>query len=96
MPGLRSTSVAVERARAGRAAPDVSPSTDSVARAAAVFAPALAGRLGFALVGDLPPAVLAMEERRALEDLVARLGDPADEPPQENVASAGRATAEAR
>lgn len=76
MPGLRSTSVAVERVRGGWAAPDVSPSTDSVARAAAVFAPALARRLGLDLDGDLPPAAVAADERRALEDLVARLRDP--------------------
>ena len=59
----------------GRAAPDVSPSTDSVARAAARFAPALARRLGLDLEGDLPPAAVAADERRALEDLAARLRD---------------------
>jgi lipoyl(octanoyl) transferase len=76
MPGLRSTSVAVERARGGWAATDLSPSTDSVARAAAVFAPALARRLGLDLEGDLPPVAVAADERRALEDLAARLGHP--------------------
>ncbi len=75
MPGLRSTSVAVERARGGWAAPDVSPSTDSVARAAAVFAPALARRLGLDLVGDLPPAAEAAAERTALDALVEALSD---------------------
>jgi lipoyl(octanoyl) transferase len=73
MPGLRSTSVAAERARAGGAADGVAPSTDSVARAAAALAPALAGRLGFALAGDLPPAAVAAQERRRLEALVAGL-----------------------
>lgn len=74
MPGLRSTSVAAERARAGRAATPVAPSTDSVARAAAAFAPALASRLGVALAGDLPPAAVAADERRRLDALVEDLG----------------------
>jgi lipoyl(octanoyl) transferase len=54
-PGLRSTSIARERARAGisGADADAPPSTESVAEAAAAFAPALARRLGFELVGDL-------------------------------------------
>lgn len=53
MPGLRSTSIARERARAGipGADADAPPSTDSVAEAAAAFAPALARRLGLELVG---------------------------------------------
>jgi lipoyl(octanoyl) transferase len=74
MPGLRSTSVAVERARTAHAAARVAPSTDSVARAAAAFAPALARRLGVALAGDLPPTADAVAERRRLAALVAELG----------------------
>lgn len=55
MPGLRSTSIARERARVGTpsADADAPPSTESVAEAAAAFAPALARRLGLELVGDL-------------------------------------------
>ena len=57
MPGLRSTSIARERARAGIPGADAAapPTTESVAAAAAAFAPALARRLGFELVGDLVP-----------------------------------------
>jgi len=57
MPGLRSTSIARERARAGLpgADADTPPTTDSVAEAAAAFAPALARRLGLELVGDVVP-----------------------------------------
>jgi lipoate-protein ligase B len=51
MPGIISTSVAVE---AGQ--PEARPSTDDVAWAAAIFAAALAERLGVALSGDLPQA----------------------------------------
>jgi lipoyl(octanoyl) transferase len=80
MPGLRSTSIAVERARAGGAVAPVAPSTDSVARAAAAFAPALAGRLGVALAGDLPPTAAANAERGRLEGLVAELGPAAASP----------------
>ncbi len=72
MPGLRSTSIARERALAAAipgALPSGPPTTASVASAAAVFAPALARRLGFELVGALPPAAEAALERRALEDL---------------------------
>ncbi len=72
MPGLRTTSLARERVRAGipgvRA--DAPPTTASVADAAAVFAPALARRLGFKIAGDLPPAADAGSERRALQALV--------------------------
>jgi lipoyl(octanoyl) transferase len=71
MPGLRSTSLAVERARAGLAEAVARPSTASVAAAAAAFAPALAARLGAALDGLLPPAADPAAERRALEALVA-------------------------
>jgi lipoyl(octanoyl) transferase len=57
MPGLRSTSVARERARAGLpgANADALPTTESVAEAAAAFAPALARRLGLELAGDFVP-----------------------------------------
>ena len=76
MPGLRSTSLARERARAGLpgADADASPTTSSVAEAAADFAPALARRLGATLVGDLPPDADTAGERRGLEALVERLG----------------------
>jgi lipoyl(octanoyl) transferase len=50
-PGTVSTSVSAE---AGRQ--DERPSTESVARAAAIFAPALARRLGAPLRGELPAA----------------------------------------
>ena len=80
MPGLRSTSLARERARTGLpgadADADAAPTTASVAEAAAAFAPALARRLGFELVGDLPPGDDATGERRALEALVERLRAP--------------------
>jgi len=54
-PGLRSTSIARELARAGipGAEADALPSTESVAETAAVFALALARRLGMELEGDL-------------------------------------------
>jgi lipoyl(octanoyl) transferase len=57
MPGLRSTSIARERARAGLpgADADTPPTTESVAEAAAAFAPALARRLGLELVVDVVP-----------------------------------------
>ena len=71
MPGLRSTSIARERALAAvpGALPAGPPTTASVAAAAAVFAPALARRLGFELVGALPPAAEPALERRALDEL---------------------------
>lgn len=50
MPGVTSTSIVRE---AGR--PDEPPSTGSVARAASVFARALAARLDAPLAGELPP-----------------------------------------
>ncbi len=81
LPGLRSTSLARERQRAGFAGADVvadaGATTASVAGAAAAFAPALARRLGLALTGDLPPAARAADERRELGDLVERLAAPA-------------------
>jgi lipoyl(octanoyl) transferase len=49
MPGVISTSIATELGRPGEA-----PSTEAVARAASIFAPALARRLDAELVGDLP------------------------------------------
>jgi lipoyl(octanoyl) transferase len=94
MPGLRSTSLALERARTGlpgddRGADDGpeaegSPTTASVAEAVAAFAPALAMRLGLQLAGDLPPGADPADERRALEALVGRLGVPSP-----NLAPAG-------
>jgi lipoyl(octanoyl) transferase len=75
MPGLRSASIATELGRR-----DERPSTTSVARAAAAFAPALAARLGADLAGDLPAgtdatvaddAALAALEWRELETLAA-------------------------
>jgi lipoyl(octanoyl) transferase len=82
MPGLRSTSLARERARSGLAGSDAGawPSTESVARAAATFAPALARRLGFELAGDLPPAADSADERRALEALAEHVGVPSPAP----------------
>jgi lipoate-protein ligase B len=78
MPGLHSTSLARERQRPGGpgADGDAAPTTASVAEAAAIFAVALARRLGMALTGDLPPFADAAEERRVLEALVGRLGAP--------------------
>ena len=77
MPGLRSTSLSHECARAGLpgSRADAEPTTASVAEAAAVFARALARRLGLELAGDLPPDADAdaVAERRALEVLVERL-----------------------
>jgi len=71
IPGLRSTSIARERARAGipGANADGTPSTESVAEAAAAFAPALARRLGLELVGGLP----ATSDLRAPDDRVGVL-----------------------
>ena len=89
MPGLRSTSIARERARSGpslgevgssRGEADGAPTTASVAEAAAAFAPALASRLGFQLSGDLPPLADPATERRALEGLVARARVPSAPP----------------
>ena len=48
-PGTRSTSIANELGRTAEA-----PSTDAVARAATIFANALASRLNATLLGDLP------------------------------------------
>jgi lipoyl(octanoyl) transferase len=87
IPGLRSTSLAVELARADLAAAE-RPSTGSVAAAAAAFAPALASRLRAALDGPLPPAADPAAERRTLEALVADLEAVRAGPP---AAAAGRA-----
>ena len=78
MPGLRSTSLSRERERAGvpGGEADAAPTTASVADAAAVFAVALARRLGMALAGELPPRADAAAERRGLQSLVERLGVP--------------------
>jgi lipoyl(octanoyl) transferase len=78
MPGIHSTSLARERQRPGGpgADGDAAPTTASVADATAIFAVALARRLGMALAGDLPPRADAAGERRALEALVERLGAP--------------------
>jgi len=102
MPGLRSTSIARERERTGLPSENRSTATEgvvpadsmattaSVARAAATFGPALATRLGFELVGDLPPAADPAAERRSLKGIGGRLGaartaaadaPPADAPP---------------
>jgi lipoyl(octanoyl) transferase len=75
MPGLRSASIASELGRR-----DERPSTASVARVAATFAPAFAARLEAELAGHLPAgtdatvvddAALAALEWRALEVLAA-------------------------
>jgi lipoyl(octanoyl) transferase len=50
MPGLTSASIASELGRRAEV-----PSTESVARAAAIFAPAFARRLGTTCEGALPP-----------------------------------------
>ena len=66
MPGLVSTSIASELDRS-----DEAPTTASVARAAAVFAPALARQLGAPVAGDLPPDADPALERASLQRLVA-------------------------
>ena len=70
LPGLASTSIAAELGRADgdRAGLDGTPA-DAVARAAAVFAPALARHLGASLSGELPPAADPAAARAALERL---------------------------
>jgi lipoate-protein ligase B len=65
MPGLVSTSIAVESGR-----PDESPSTDAVGRAAGIFAQALAARLpaelrGFGASSDMPLDAVAVTFRPA-------------------------------
>jgi lipoyl(octanoyl) transferase len=66
IPGVVSTSIAEE---VGRTAEP--PSTSSVARAAAVFAPLLARRLGAPLAGALPPEA---DPQLSLADLRAAVG----------------------
>jgi lipoate-protein ligase B len=51
MPGVASTSIARELGRS-----DLAPTTEAVAGAAAIFARALAKRLGATISGDLPAA----------------------------------------
>ena len=63
MPGLRSASIATELGL------DERPSTASVERAAAAFAPAFAHRLGADLQGNLPPDADPAAEREALDRL---------------------------
>jgi lipoyl(octanoyl) transferase len=67
MPGLRSTSIA---AMAGRSTEP--PDTESVARAAAVFARAFGAAIEAPVDGVLPPHADPVEARRALEHLLAR------------------------
>ncbi len=64
MPGLRSASLASVLGHR-----DARPSTASVARAAAAFAPALADRLGTSLAGTLPTADDAADEALAAVEL---------------------------
>ncbi len=66
MPGVPSTSIARE---AGDA--QAHPSTESVARAAAVFARALADQLGADLVGELPPQANPAAVRRDVDAQLA-------------------------
>jgi lipoate-protein ligase B len=74
MPGLVSTSIASELAAADRSGRlGEGPSTITVARAAAAFAPALARRLGAGLAGEVPPAADPSAERVALDRLAADL-----------------------
>jgi lipoyl(octanoyl) transferase len=80
MPGLRSTSIAAERARAGGTVVDSEPTTASVARAAAILAPALARSLGLQLEGALPPDADAATERDELAVLAERIGGVAGSP----------------
>jgi lipoyl(octanoyl) transferase len=66
MPGLTSASIASETGRRAEA-----PSTERVGQAAAVFATALARRLGAVLEGRRPPDADPAAERAATERLVA-------------------------
>jgi hypothetical protein len=65
MPGVISTSIARELGQASE------PSTESVGRAAAAFAVALAGALGAPLAGVLPPTADPAAARADLETLLA-------------------------
>ena len=65
MPGVESTSIARELGEPS------SPTTESVARAAAAFAPALAVALGATLAGSLSPGADPVQARAALEELLA-------------------------
>ncbi len=68
MPGITSTSIAVEIGQS-----DALPSTAEVGRAATLFARAFASELGIDLIGDLPPAADPARSRRGLEALLAQL-----------------------
>jgi len=72
MPGVVSTSIAEE---VGRTAEP--PTTESVARAAAVFARALSVHLQAPLAGALPPEADPEAERAALEQLGSAAPQPA-------------------
>ena len=67
MPGLASASIASELGRR-----DETPSTEAVAVAAAVFARALADRIGAPLAGRLPPDADPAMERLAIERLAIK------------------------
>ena len=76
MPGLRSASIA---SRTGRG--DEPPSTASVARAAAAFAPALAAHLGALLEGTIPTGEdVAEDEALAAREWHALAGSTAGVP----------------
>jgi lipoyl(octanoyl) transferase len=74
MPGVESTSIDRELGRASE------PSTESVGRAAAAFAVALAGAMNAPLVGSLPPLADPVAGRAELEALLAAVAAPADAP----------------
>ena len=66
VPGLRSTSIETELGR-----PDAAPTTESVARAAELFAQALVLELDAPLDGLLPQVADTGRERAALDRLIA-------------------------
>lgn len=70
LPGVESTSIARETGRASE------PSLESVARAAAVFAPALASAIGASLAGALPPAADPIAARAEMEEFLAARSSP--------------------
>jgi lipoyl(octanoyl) transferase len=65
LPGVESTSIGRESGW------DSEPTIESVARAAAAFAPALAGALRAPLVGELTPTADPVVARAALEEILA-------------------------
>jgi lipoate-protein ligase B len=75
LPGVESTSIARERGES------VAPTTESVARSASAFAPALAAALGVELLGILPPAAKPVASRTTLESMLraATRSDPTTE-----------------